>query len=107
MTLIEFAQDHNSFCKINQTGEISLKQNHPYYFQIQGQLAITRRRWCDFVVWTLKKPLSVERIVCDPDLWEIMLAKLNKFYIQVVLPELFSLLVKRGISLYKNFPSAK
>ena len=31
---------------------VELKHNHPYFAQIQGQLAITERSWCDFVVYT-------------------------------------------------------
>ena len=29
-----------------------LKKGHNYYYQIQGQLQITCRQWCNFVVWT-------------------------------------------------------
>ena len=29
-----------------------LKRNENYYYQIQGQLAITGRRYCYFIVWT-------------------------------------------------------
>lgn len=31
-----------------------LKKNHNYYFQVQGQLHITQRNLCYFVVWTPK-----------------------------------------------------
>ena len=99
----ECAKHSNFFCQIDQdTGAITLKHNHVYYCQVQGQLAITGRQWCDFVVWTLRQPFSVERIYFDPEFWSNMLKKLNKFYIHGVLPELFTLRVKRGIPLYKN-----
>lgn len=35
-------------------GELKLKTSHDYYYQIQGQLHITERQNCYFVVWTSK-----------------------------------------------------
>ena len=42
-------------------GNYHLKRTHDYYYQVQGQLYVTARRWCDFVVWT-PHYTSVERI---------------------------------------------
>ena len=42
---------------------------HQYYSQIQGQLAITQRLWCDFIRYT-PKGISVERIDFDSDYWK-------------------------------------
>lgn len=53
--------DKNFFCEIV---NVSLKRSHNYYYQIQGQLGISGRKWCDCVVWTLKG-MSVERILFD------------------------------------------
>ena len=39
----------------------TFKESHHYYAQVQGQMAIGERPWCDFVVFTLKGN-SVERI---------------------------------------------
>ena len=58
---------------------LKLKRGHVYYSQIQGQLAITERKWCDFVVFT-NKGISVERIKFDPDHWQKLLSKLTEFY---------------------------
>ena len=52
-----------------------------------SSLAITRRPWCDFVVWTLKGML-VECIKFDPNFWEDMKSKLVRFHREAVLPEL-------------------
>jgi len=35
-------------------GKLILKKNNCYYFQVQGQLNITKRTLCYFVVWTPK-----------------------------------------------------
>ena len=45
-----------------------LKKMHDYYYQMQGQLYITARPWCDFVVWT-PNHILVERIQFDSVLW--------------------------------------
>ena len=52
---IESAAAYPEFC-LTQTKNpdgtltIQLKLTHDYYSQVQGQLAITERKWCDFVV---------------------------------------------------------
>ena len=52
-----------------------LKKRNSYYYQnnqIQGQLHITRRNWCDFVVWIPSMTIDnlfVERIYYDDYLW--------------------------------------
>ena len=70
---------------------LSLKRNHAYYFQVQGQLHITRRSWCDFVVCTSTSTatdLCVERIRVDHKLWkDTMFPKLFRFYMGSMLPE--------------------
>lgn len=35
-------------------GNLKLKTTHSYYFQVQGQLEISERNYCYFVVWTPK-----------------------------------------------------
>ncbi|KAF2888978.1 hypothetical protein ILUMI_17195 [Ignelater luminosus] len=58
---------------------ISLKKNHDYYYQIQGQLAITTAEKCHFIVYSgPKNPLFIECIRRDGKLWkEVMLPKLK------------------------------
>ena len=75
------------FCKVGVAGNLKLKRRHDYYYQVQGMMAITRRSWCDFVVWT-PKGMSVERIMFEEDLWAEIKPKLLKFYQKALLPEL-------------------
>ena len=71
-------------------GKFYLKTTHKYYYQIQGQLYITGRPWCDFVVWT-PSYTSVERIWFDTTLWsQKMYPRLREFYMNSLLPELTS-----------------
>lgn len=44
-----------SFCLCNlpdyllfTDGEIDIKKNHRYFCQVQGQMTISKRMWCDF-----------------------------------------------------------
>ncbi|KAL4709806.1 hypothetical protein ACJJTC_001260 [Scirpophaga incertulas] len=39
-------------CKIN--GELSLKQTCIYYYQIQGQLFVTEKKFCNLIIYTFK-----------------------------------------------------
>lgn len=40
------------YLTINKKGEIKLKRTFQYYYQVQGQLHITQRQYCFFIVWT-------------------------------------------------------
>ena len=74
------------FCSL-QDQNITLSRKHNYYFQVQGALAVTQRKWCDFIVWT-PMGLSIERIKFDQSFWETMLTKLELFFDRAILPEL-------------------
>lgn len=83
---------HFSFLEFNGKGEIVLKHNSKYYFQIQGQLYISTRKYCYFVVFTFKD-LFVQKIELDQQYCEgSLLPKLELFYVQQFRPFLSSLL---------------
>lgn len=70
-TPIEAASTPGFCCSIelHESGDtntqvLKLRQNHIYYAQIQGQMAVGGRTWCDFVIFTTKA-ISVERITFD------------------------------------------
>ena len=91
----EVASQETDFCcrlhpQSDGTNTVELKRTHAYYCQVQGQLAITERKWCDFVVFT-KKEISVERIQYDSDFWENeLLPKLTSFYDNCLCPSIVS-----------------
>lgn len=64
-----------------------LKKNHNFYFQIQGILEVTNRKWCDFVVYTFKD-ISIERIERNETTFASMFPSLRDFYYFYVLPKL-------------------
>lgn len=72
---------HNSF-KIN--------TNHMWYYQIQGQLHVTRRNVCLFGVWTgTQHSLKIEYVSKDDNFWkDKMETPLKIFYLECILPEL-------------------
>ena len=66
-----------------------LRKKHDYYYQIQGQMAVLERSYCDFVCWT---PLDVhiERIFYDSEMVDSMIPKLDAFFIKVILPKILA-----------------
>lgn len=77
------------YLKFNENAnKINLKETHNYYFQIQGQLHITQKLFCDFIVWT-PSDIFVERIFKNNDFWtNKMETFLVKFYHEALLPEI-------------------
>ena len=75
------------FCRIGDSKKPELKRSHDYFYQVQGAMAITKRSWCDFIVWT-PNGMTVERIVFDDSFWEQSKAKIAAFYSTAILPEL-------------------
>ncbi len=89
VTPIEACNKSGFYCKASD-GKLILKESHIYYAQVQGQMALGERPWCDFVVYTMKG-ISVQRIPFDPAYWRNkLLPKLNSFYNNCVAPELVS-----------------
>lgn len=87
--LKESVKEKKTLCLEINEEEISLKKKHNYFFQIQGQLNVTGRKWCDLIVYTAIKELFIERIYIDNELWrQVMLPKLKRFYMDCMLPEI-------------------
>ncbi|XP_070575137.1 uncharacterized protein [Ptychodera flava] len=62
-----------------QSNTYKLKRNHSYYAQVQGQMAITQRPWCDFLVYTAHGYI-LERIYFDEKYWNGILQNLVYFF---------------------------
>ena len=88
------ACDSPGFCcctkMIGGKPSISLRKEHPYFSQVQGQMGIGQRPWCDFVVHTTKGT-EVQRIKFDEAFWDQeLLPKLMEFYMNSIAPEIVS-----------------
>ncbi|XP_047023593.1 uncharacterized protein LOC124632693 isoform X2 [Helicoverpa zea] len=80
-------QQKIKFCLETANG-MKLKKTHNYYFQVQGQLMVTKRKFCYFVVWT-PNGIEIDVIERDDEFWTPdKMSKLDIFYHRCVLPEL-------------------
>lgn len=52
----------------DKTGNIELKKNHNYYYQVIGQLRITQRKICYFVIHT-KNWTNIQEIKYEEEFW--------------------------------------
>ncbi|KAJ8910420.1 hypothetical protein NQ315_013878 [Exocentrus adspersus] len=68
-----------------QNGEIN--ETHKWFYQIQGQMMVTRRKYCCFAIWT-PKGIKQEVIFKDEEFCIRMRNKLCEFYLKCCLPEL-------------------
>lgn len=73
----------------NSDGALTLCQNHPYWYQVQVQLSVTKYEYADFVVWT-KQDIHIERINRDTEFFDTKLSKVNDLYVSAILPELLA-----------------
>ena len=64
-----------------------LVMTHKYYTQVQGQLLVSQKKYCDFVVWTQKGQV-VHRVYPNINFTEKLLQKLTDFYLQEFIPVL-------------------
>nr|XP_042894644.1 uncharacterized protein LOC122268294 [Parasteatoda tepidariorum] len=46
-----------------------IRTNHSYYFQIQGQLAVTEEDYCDMIIWT-SVDFAVYRVKQNKEVWK-------------------------------------
>jgi hypothetical protein len=82
----DVALQSNYHFTADENGEPKLKRTSVWYDQVQGQLWVTQRDWCDFVLFTLNGPLGVERIYADTDWIDSVVPRLNNFYDRNVFP---------------------
>ena len=67
----------------------TLKKDHAYYAQIQGQLALSKRKYCDFFVFT-HVGYFMQRIYFDNSYWEKLVSNLEYFFNNFVASRLLS-----------------
>ena len=70
-------------------GNTRLKQTSDYYYQVQRQLAVCGKQFCDFVVYNAND-MFVERITFNREFWLEMYALLVEFYRSYLLPEILT-----------------
>ena len=50
-------------------GRLHLSEDHAYYAQVQGEMAVMQVDWCDLVVFS-GGALAVDRVSFNADYWE-------------------------------------
>ena len=74
-----------------------LKRSHDYHYQIQMQLLVTEKKFCDFILYAENGPVSIERIFRDELLTDEILKLLTLFLMSVIAPEIFEMRVPRNL----------
>ena len=100
-TPVEATKSTGFCCELQPTPDgnqtLKLRQNHRYFAQVQGQMAVGQRPWCDFVIFT-NKGISVERVPFDEYYWQhTLLPKLEDFFDNCLGPEIVSPLHALGV----------
>ena len=83
-------------CFIIKDGQCILKSSHDYYYQIQMQLLVTERIFCDFVLYAENGPVSIERIYRNEHVIDEIIKCLTALWRRVVAPELYEMRVPRN-----------
>lgn len=82
--------DTSFYIKRNIEGEIiGLSHDHDYFYQVQGQLNICCKDFCDFIVWTTKG-LYIERILKSEPFFDQLKPHLDNYFLQILLPVLLT-----------------
>lgn len=66
-----------------------LKHSHPYFSQVQFQMAVAKMAYCDFVVWTTKGQ-EIQRVLPVSDYLLSNINHLRKIYVNNIMPELMT-----------------
>ena len=81
-----------SFCLEIVNGKPRLKNNHVYYYQVQGVMPICQLCFVDFVVYTISD-MHVEIIYFSKVEWEkCTLPELTTFYFNYLMPDIVTVL---------------
>ena len=74
---------------LKDTNTLELKKFTSYYGQVQGQMAITGRKWCDFFVYSVNG-YFLQRIMFDEPFYKLIQSNIIEFYKKFVIPELIT-----------------
>ena len=86
----------NFCCSVESDGALKLKRSHSYFYQVQMQMAICEREYCDFVIWS-PQGMHVEKIARDCDFWQSIVSQLITFHKTVIVSEFFEMRVPRKL----------
>lgn len=82
-------QSNLPYLKANKQGQVNLSKSHQYYSQVQHQMGVTRRKWCDFFVYS-KHGHYLERIKFDLERWRALKSAAEYFFRKHITPYLLN-----------------
>ena len=97
----------NGSCLYLDGNVIHLIKTHEYLYQVQCQMFVTNRNYCDFFVCTTKDSFC-ERIRYDEQFMGSVVQKVDILYEQLILPKIFprelknTLLIEKQVKLTLN-----
>lgn len=75
-----------------------MNPKHNYYYQVQGQLHISKRKYCYFVLYT-KKGIKYVKEEYNEQFWKSIEPKLTRFYMECMLPEIVDSRIRRNMDI--------
>lgn len=69
---------------------VRLVHNHAYFSQMQAQMGVLGRNWCDFFVYT-RHGFHMERVMFEDELWQKLVKAADYFFVSYLAPELLSI----------------
>ena len=97
--------EHGGNSCLEKVGDrLQLKKTHEYYYQVQCQIFVCKKDFCDFVVWT-EVDYHYERIEPDVEFWSEALEHARVIFMTAVLPELVGKFISRPTQISTNTDS--
>ena len=81
------SHENLSFLTLGENDKVTLKQNHPFFYQVQGQMGVTGKNHCDFFVYT-HFGIHQERITLNSEIWKNIFQTLQQFWYKYLAPEI-------------------
>ena len=102
LTVHELAALKDSY--LTGSEHLTLRQDHPYYAQVQLQMFCTKRKYNDFVVYTkaYKNNICIIRVPFDDQFVTEMISKASVFWHVVIVEELKTGAVRKAIEQKKQ-----
>jgi hypothetical protein len=79
----------NQDCLQKIDGQTHISKAHSYYTQVQCQLAVTKREWCDFCIYT-KNGHFLDRVYFDNVHWQKVEQNCDQFFTKYLVEEMVS-----------------
>ena len=72
-----------------ENGSYELKKETCWYYQIQGEMALSKVKNADLIIYT-NKGIEVVRVPYDEAMWADIRGKLDSFYLDHMVPEILT-----------------